>query len=150
MIRLTHEQVERLAQPLDPAHIIDGDDGFSHLHHRYIRETLIDIFGPCGYDTTTLELCALNQYRSREPDNDEAQFYVLYRAQVRLTVKTHNGDRLATHDGAATGSAFATSYARAHDWAMKSALSNALKHAAKDLGTQFGLSLYPEQEKEQP
>lgn len=144
MNRLTPEMIERLRQPLDPSHVIAGEDGLSHLRHRYIRETLTDIFGPCGYDLTTLELTHLDRYRSRDEEHAQAPWWILYRAQVRLTVKAPNGDRLASYDGAAVGSAFAATTAQAHDWAMKAALSNALKHAAKDLGEQFGLTLYPD------
>jgi hypothetical protein len=68
---------------------------------------------------------------------------VVYRAQVRLTVKDTSGQPVAVFEDAAAGdSPNQPSLGDAHDMAMKTSLSQALKRCAVNLGDQFGLSLY--------
>lgn len=138
--RLTTEQGEQLSQLLDPSHVHECADGLDRVSHAYVRATLIRIFGHGGYDTTTTELAGIEQYAIT--NDPERMWFVSYRAQVRLTVKTLTGDRLGTWDGAAAGASINTTKTHAHDHAMKFALSRALVHAAINLGSQFGLDLY--------
>jgi recombination DNA repair RAD52 pathway protein len=76
-------------------------------------------------------------------EGDKPRWTVAYRAKCRLTVRDPSGEFVCVHEDMATGSATnQPSRADAHDLALKSAVSDALKRAAKDLGNQWGLSLY--------
>jgi len=116
----------------------------AHLEAWDVRRTLTRIFGFGGWGDETLELTCTHEIQI-PPTNPKGRprWTVIYRAQVRLNVRTPDGRPLASFDDAASGdSQNQPSLADAHDMAMKTALSQALKRCAVNLGDQLGLSLY--------
>lgn len=109
----------------------------AHMEAWDIRRQLIRTFGFGGYDLETLSLDLVAE------TGENKRWTVIYRAQVRLTIKDTDGRVIARwEDGAAGDSVNQPSRGDAHDMAMKTALSQALKRCAVNLGDQFGLSLY--------
>lgn len=138
--KLTEKQTTFLLQPISGKRVRNLR-GMSHLEAWDVRRQLIRIF---GFDGFTIETRALDLVAERESKNgDRSRWTVVYRAQVRLTVKAVDGRPLTVFDDAAAGDAVnQPSLGDAHDLAMKTALSQALKRCAVNLGDQFGLSLY--------
>ncbi len=151
MTRLTEQQVGFLLQPIS-GNRVRNLRGMSHLEAWDVRRQLIRIFGFEGFTVETLGLDIVHERsevrRKRKKDGTEygdpyTAWTIVYRAQVRLTVKTADGQVIATFEDAAAGDAVnQPSVGDAHDLAMKTALSQALKRCAVNLGDQFGLSLY--------
>jgi hypothetical protein len=144
------EQYAHLLQPLHKARVGLNPSGFSHVEAWDIRRTLIRIFGFGGFNIETVS-CELVQQIESPPGtitysngtNDKTRWTVVYRAQVRLTIKDPLGRPIALfEDGACGDSSNQPKLGDAHDNAMKTALSQALKRCAVNLGDQFGLSLY--------
>jgi hypothetical protein len=134
---LAVEQVKTLLAPINPSRV-QNLRGQSHLEAWDVRRWLNRVFGFCGWSDETLELACVAQV-----EINPGRWTVVYRAQVRLGVKTTDGRVLSTWDDAAMGdSRNQPSLGDAHDQAMKTALSQALKRCAVNLGDQFGLSLY--------
>jgi hypothetical protein len=138
--RLTEQQVHFLLQPIN-AKRVRNLRGMSHLEAWDVRRQLIRIFGFEGF---TVETIGLDMVAERESKTGErSRWTVVYRAQVRLTVKDKDGRTISSFEDAAAGDAVnQPSLGDAHDLAMKTALSQALKRCAVNLGDQFGLSLY--------
>ncbi|MFE3905461.1 Rad52/Rad22 family DNA repair protein [Streptomyces sp. NPDC059153] len=134
---LTVEQVKTLLAPINPSRV-QNLHGQSHLEAWDVRRWLNRVFGFGGWSDETLELVCVAE-REIKP----GRWTIIYRAQVRLTVKTTDGRTLTAYDDAAMGdSRNQPSLGDAHDMAMKTALSQALKRCAHNLGDAFGLSLY--------
>ncbi|MBL1107383.1 hypothetical protein JK361_22715 [Streptomyces sp. 5-8] len=125
----------------------------SHLEAWDVRRQLIRIFGFDGFTVETMALDLVHEngnpnYRKKNKAGEEygptyTAWTIVYRAQVRLTVKAVDGRPLTVFEDAAAGDAVnQPSVGDAHDLAMKTALSQALKRCAVNLGDQFGLSLY--------
>ncbi|MCM2420281.1 Rad52/Rad22 family DNA repair protein [Streptomyces sp. RKAG293] len=134
---LTVEQVKTLLAPINPSRV-QNLHGQSHLEAWDDRRWLNRVFGFGGWSDETLELVCVAQM-----EINPGRWTVIYRAQVRLTVRTIDGRTLSTWDDAAMGdSRNQPALGAAHDQAMKTALSQALKRCAVNLGDQFGLSLY--------
>ncbi|MGW3144892.1 Rad52/Rad22 family DNA repair protein [Streptomyces sp. NPDC001177] len=140
MTRLTEQQVGFLLQPIN-GNRVRNLRGMSHLEAWDVRRQLIRIFGFEGF---TVETLSLDLVAEREAKTGErSRWTIVYRAQVRLTVKDADGHPIAMFEDAAAGDAInQPSLGDAHDLAMKTALSQALKRCAVNLGDQFGLSLY--------
>lgn len=140
MTRLTEQQVGFLLQPIS-GNRVRNLRGMSHLEAWDVRRQLIRIFGFEGFTIETLSLDLVAEREAKQ--GERSRWTVVYRAQVRLTVKTTSGQVIATFEDAAAGDAVnQPSLGDAHDLAMKTALSQALKRCAVNLGDQFGLSLY--------
>jgi hypothetical protein len=150
--RLTEQQVGFLLQPI-ASNRVRNLRGMSHLEAWDVRRQLIRIFGFEGFTVETLALDMAHEngnpnYRKKNKAGEEygptyTAWTIVYRAQVRLTVKTTDGQPIAVFEDAAAGDAInQPSVGDAHDLAMKTALSQALKRCAVNLGDQFGLSLY--------
>ncbi|MCI3271434.1 Rad52/Rad22 family DNA repair protein [Streptomyces cylindrosporus] len=150
--RLTDQQVSFLLQPIN-GNRVRNLRGMSHLEAWDVRRQLIRIFGFEGFAVETQALDLVHEhgnpnYRKKNKAGEEygptyTAWTIVYRAQVRLTVKTTTGQTIATFEDAAAGDAVnQPSVGDAHDLAMKTALSQALKRCAVNLGDQFGLSLY--------
>ena len=140
---LTPRQAELLLMGIHPSRV-QKVQGMAHLEAWDVRRTLTRIFGFGGWDVRTLELAPLTEQQVKNKRGDNA-WYIVYRAQVRLEVRTTDGRPIAAFEDAAMGDAKnfpLGQYGEAHDFAMKSALSQALKRAAVNLGDQLGLSLY--------
>lgn len=133
---LTQPQLRLLLKPVNPQRV-GKVRGMAHMEAWDIRRQLIRAFGFGGYDLETLALDLIAE------TNEGKRWTVIYRAQVRLTIKDAEGQPIARwEDGAAGDSVNQPSRGDAHDMAMKTALSQALKRCATNLGDQFGLSLY--------
>jgi hypothetical protein len=149
MTTFTAEQYAKLIEPLHRSRISQNDKGFNHLEQWDVRRTLTRIFGFGGWDVETIacDLVAerqLTHFGNGDPiPEHKPRWTVVYRAQVRLTVKSADGRVIARYeDGAVGDSSNQPKLGDAHDNAMKTALSQALKRCAVNLGDQFGLSLY--------
>jgi len=134
---LDRAQHAYLLGELHPSRVQKDGKGKSHVQAWDVRRHLIRAFGFGGFDVETV---AIHLVSERENGN---RFTVIYRADVRLTVKNPDGSVLARYEDSATGDAInQPSLADAHDLALKTALSQGLKRCAVNLGDQFGLSLY--------
>lgn len=145
---VTPEQYAYLVQGVDPRRVRQLK-GQSHMEAWDIRRTLIRTFGFGGFDieTRSLDLIAEIQHTHDKDGNPipayKPRWTVVYRAQVRLTIKAPDGTVLAVFEDVASGdSQNQPSLGDAHDQAMKTACSQGLKRCAVNLGDQFGLSLY--------
>lgn len=150
MTMLTAEQYSMLTAPLHPSRV-QRANGHSHLAAWDIRRHLIRAFGYGGWDVETLALDLVREIEHAPGEvtyanggsNTRTAWTVVYRAQVRLIIRTEDDLELCHYDDAAAGDAVnQPSLGDAHDLAAKTALSQALKRCAVNLGDQFGLSLY--------
>jgi hypothetical protein len=147
--QLTAEQHDYLLSGIHPARV-KRLRGQSHLEAWDVRRTLTRVFGFGGWNDETIELTHVTTIetpgtRTRNDGTTDTytKYTVVYRAQVRLTVKSPDGVEIAHFDDGAAGDAVnQPSLGDAHDMAMKTALSQALKRCAVNLGDQFGLCLY--------
>lgn len=138
---LTDKQVAYLLGALNPRRV-RKTQGNSYLEGWDVRRALTHVFGFGGWADETLELKCVREH-AQQGDNGKARWWVTYRAQVRLTVKTPDGRVISSWEDGAIGEASnQPSHGDAHDLAMKTALTGALKRCAVNLGDQFGLSLY--------
>lgn len=154
---LTDAQQTFLLQPINPGRVGRTPQGQSHLQAWDVRRYLIRIFGFDGFDIETRELAVVREIeyapgktsvsrwragqKVQEP-NDRTVWTVVYRAQIRLTIKVGGRPVAVFEDAAAGDSVHQPSLGDAHDMAMKTALSQGLKRCCVNLGEQFGLSLY--------
>lgn len=135
---LTHKQYSYLTQPLAGIRVQRDGKGMSHLQAWDIRRHLIRVFGFGGFDVETIGVHLIAQTESTP-----GRWTVIYRADVRLTIKDSDGCIIARYEDSATGDAInQKSLGDAHDLALKTALSQGLKRCAVNLGDQFGLGLY--------
>lgn len=136
---LNPEQYNYLIKPITPSRV-QNLRGMAHLEAWDVRRWLIRIFGFGGFTIETIELSCIKEI---DLNGDGKRWTVIYRAQVRLTVRDNVEFHTAHYEDAASGdSRNQPSLGDAHDMAMKTALSQALKRCAVNLGDQFGLSLY--------
>ena len=140
---LTKDQYAFLCSPLHEQRV-NHKQGQSHLEAWDVRRHLIRCFGFGGYDTDKISTDLIREIEHKPTDpNGKSRWTVIYRAEVRLTVKRPDGSELAHWDDGATGDGCnLPSLGDAHDFALKTAYSQALKRCAVNLGDQFGLCLY--------
>lgn len=135
---LTHKQYSYLVQPLASIRVKPDGKGMSHLQAWDVRRHLIRVFGFGGFDVETIGVHLISQMEGKP-----GRWTVVYRADVRLTIKGADGSIIARYEDSATGDAInQPSLGDAHDLALKTALSQGLKRCAVNLGDQFGLGLY--------
>lgn len=131
------EQLRQLFEPLNKRRV-QSRQGMAYLEAWDVIAHLTRIFGPLGWDKEVLREELLFE------EEKNGKWTVGYRTTVRLTVRSADimvGSKVS--EDVATGTAInQPSRGDAHDQALKTAVSDALKRAAKDLGNQFGLSLY--------
>lgn len=140
---LSAAQVEQLLKPVNPSRVAQDGRGHAHLPSWDVLAHLSRVFGFAGFDTAVTSVDHVyEQQRTNQDGSPANRWDVLYRATVRLTVKSSDGTVVATYEDAATGEAQNQARGDAHDLALKSAVSTALKRAARCLGDQFGLGLY--------
>jgi hypothetical protein len=138
--QLTPEQVRVLLQPIRPSRVYKAQ-GQSHVAAFDVTAHLNRVFGFDGWDKEVVALDLVHEHLAGEPPKVRA--WVTYRCVMRLTVRDPDGRVVKVVEEAATGSASnMPTVGDAHDFAVKNAISYALKRCAKDLGDQFGLSLY--------
>jgi hypothetical protein len=152
-LKLTPEQHAALLGGIFRGRVSHDPQGHSHLEQWDVRRTLIRVFGFGGWEDETLELTCVSETvdpagtvrrkrNGQEYTTDRAQYSVVYRAQVRLTVYGLEGTSARYDDGAIGKAENQPSLGDAHDQALKTAQSQALKRCAVNLGDQFGMSLY--------
>lgn len=126
------------------AHRVHQKEGQSHMEAWDIRAMLTRVFGFGRWSEEALEPTRLVYEVEAVTANGKPAFDVCYRADRRLYIHSPNGTLLAYYDASATGSMKMPDFKRGdlHDFCMKKAESQALKRCAINLGTQFGLSLY--------
>ena len=133
-------QLKALFQPLNPRRVQTNPNVYgAFLESWDVIAHLTRIFGPLNWDKEVTH----TQVMFEEPvkmRGGKDGWSVGYRATVRLTVRTSLGVKVS--EDVASHESTLPSRGDAHDMALKSAVSEALKRAAKDLGDQFGLSLY--------
>lgn len=137
------EQVDKLLRPIRPNRVF-LQQGHSHVAGWDIAAHLTRMFGFGGWEKEILDLELISEIpvESTKDGKPRTGWFVTYRCTMRLRV--YVGGQLAwENDDAATGTASnLPSLGDAHDFAVKNAVTYALKRCAKDLGDQFGLSLY--------
>lgn len=149
MSTFTDHQRQILLSPIDGFRVKDLD-GQSHLAAWDVAAHLNRVFGFEGWDKEILSLELVYEHvgqRTIRPRNKEPftvpACSVGYRCTMRLTLRNPAGEVVRVVEDAAMGTATnQRDLGDAHDLAVKSAVSYALKRCAKDLGDQFGLSLY--------
>lgn len=150
--RLTAEQYDRLTMALDANRVGKNPKGYSHLEAWDVRRWLIRVFGFGSFDIETVALDLVKEIENpgRRKKNKQGEEYgdpytawtVVYRAQIRLTIRDQFGGYVVLEDGACGDSTNQPSLGDCHDNAAKTALSQALKRCAVNLGDCFGLGLY--------
>ena len=140
-MKLTTEQYAQLLKPLNASRIAQRNQSgisLSYLEAWDVKAHLIRIFGFGGWSADVLSADLMF-----EDKDEKGRWNVGYKVIMRLRIHADNdflGD--TTYTEAAVGSATLPQRGEAHDMAVKTAESDALKRAAINLGTQFGLSLY--------
>lgn len=137
---LTREQVESLLKPIYPQRVMELR-GQSHVPAYDITAHLTRIFGFGGWDKEILSMVKLVDDPTQTQAGKPA-WAVTFSCTLRLTIRDPQGQKVAIYEDGACGSSTQPQHGEALDMAMKSAISYALKRCAKDLGDQFGLSLY--------
>lgn len=138
----TAEQTDALLAPIKDHRVYQTPQGHSHVAAYEITAHLSRMFGFGGWDKHIVSLDLIGERVSTDAKDNE-RFTVAYRCHMRLTI--YDGDGVVakvTEDVAIGDAENQWSFGDAHDMAAKSAVSGALKRCAKDLGDQFGLSLY--------
>jgi recombination DNA repair RAD52 pathway protein len=136
---MNDEQMKQLFKPINPARVAKHP----HNHSSYLETWdviahLGRIFGPLNWDKRVLREWLIFETEGKNK-KDETVWTACYGATVQLSI----GGGLKVSEDCATGTAInQPSRGDAHDLALKTAVSDALKRCAKDLGNQFGLSLY--------
>jgi hypothetical protein len=134
-------QLEQLLKPIHPKRV-GHKENQSHVEAYEITAHLTRLFGfPPNWRKEIIELECIEQHMDPEAKSrgkTRPGYWAVYRCRMRLWVL---GEIVS--DDVATGDASnQVSAGDAHDMAAKTAVSQALKRCAKDLGDQFGLSLY--------
>lgn len=138
----TEKQIAQLLQPINPKRVLRDGKGNAHVAQQDVTAHLTRIFGFGGWDKDLLvDELVFEQERLRD-GKPTGRWDVCYKATVRLTVKDEHGNEVCHFEDGSMGVAQNQTRGDAHDLARKSAISLSTKRAAKDLGDQFGLSLY--------
>lgn len=142
---LTDTQIEQLLKPINPKRVLKDAKGHSHVSQQDVTAHLIRVFGFGHFDFDVLDVECIFEDPSVDKKTGEVRpgrFDVCYRALMRLTVRTPDGDVLCHYVDGSTATAQNQTRGDAHDLAYKSAISLSKKRCAINLGDQFGLSLY--------
>lgn len=140
MSNLNTAQYEQLLKPISASRVKTLDN-MSHMEAWDVRRHLIRIFGFGGFSADMTDLSLLYEFETQTKAGKPA-YRVAYRATMRLEIPQLG----CTYTEAAVGESTMPDFKRGdcHDMAIKTAASQAFKRAAMNLGTQFGLSLYDE------
>ncbi|MBO0820046.1 MAG: hypothetical protein J2P26_04265 [Nocardiopsaceae bacterium] len=140
-------QIEALLTPIDPGRVLANADGDPYVEAYEVRAMLTRIFGFARWNEEALDHTLV--FESHRPllnpetgTEDGTWWTVCYRSRVRLTVTAPDGTVLCRHTQGGAGTQSGTDRGRLHHEAVATADSMALKRCAKNLGEQFGLSLY--------
>jgi DNA repair and recombination protein RAD52 len=137
-VSFTPEQEEQLKQPLNTAHVATrkgfGGQQLSYIKVKTAIETANDIFGVGRWGYKVLA-------RSREQCADDKKGTIeFYTCDIELSVV----GSAFPFPGDGVGIVTAPYTVEMHEKARKEAASDALKRALRHYGSQFGLSLYSE------
>lgn len=120
----------------------------SYVNQHYVRQRLVDVFGPLGFDTETrLRLVSgpTRVQETRKRRNGETyevdNWLTVYEATVRVTVRAEDGT-VSVKEGSAGGVGEDKQPGWSVHLACTEAETDALKRAAMQLGPSFGLALY--------
>lgn len=154
-VELTGAQLHALLSPINPGRVASrnvGGANLSYVEAWDIKATLIRIFGFGGFSVECIDSKIIDirdggrqgQYpQNHSKAGQDKTPYVMAQATVRLTVfGIAPGGKDAIYTEAAVGTNDGWTIGDVADNAIKSAASDALKRCAIFLGTQFGLSLY--------
>ena len=140
--RLSAAQVSVLLRPIKENRVYQSQ-GQSHVAAYDITAHLTRMFGFDGWDKEIIRLELVGERAVHDEKKKRDGWYATYLCLMRLTIYSPDGKVAKVIEEGATGSASnQPDYGDAHDLAMKNAMSYAIKRCAKDLGDQFGLSLY--------
>lgn len=142
--RLTDEQIHVLLQPIPESRVSEAN-GMAHVEAHDVVAHLTRMFGFEGWDKELLSIDLVHEDSQTTTRNGKERtgWTVTYRCTMRLTIYDYEGQVVKRIEEGACGTANnLPSRGDAHDFAVKNAISYALKRCAKDLGDQFGLSLY--------
>lgn len=131
------KQIKQLLQPINPKRVLQAQ-GHAHVAQQDITAHLNRMFGFGGWDKDVKNVELLFE----EPGTKAGQWNIAYKALVRLTIKDPDGHEVCHYEDGSIGEAQNQKRGAGHDLAYKSAISLSTKRAAKDMGDQFGLSLY--------
>lgn len=154
-------QTAQLLAPIKPHRIMTAN-GQSHVSQQDVVAHLTRVFGFGNWATDMVSLEMVFEVERPESKIGEItrgsgqnakvhdlamnpQFWkydVCYRAVMRLTIFDEYHNPVTSYEDGSMGDASNQTRADGHDLAMKTAISTALKRCAKNLGDQFGLSLY--------
>jgi recombination DNA repair RAD52 pathway protein len=137
--------VTTLLRPVNPRRVVSDDKGFSNLPSWDVVAHLTRVFGFEGWDKEIVSIDLVDEtLETYTRGSQEKQGWnITYRCLMRLTIRDPEHNVMKVVEEGACGSAnHIPSKGEAHDFAYKNAISYALKRCAKDLGDQFGLSLY--------
>jgi recombination DNA repair RAD52 pathway protein len=135
------KQIKQLLQPINPKRVLRDGKGNAHVAQQDITAHLNRVFGFGNWDKEVLNVELV--YEREYQKDGRPRFEVCYKALVRLTIRDPHGELVCTYtDGSMGVSEGMPKRGDAHDLAYKSAISLSTKRAAKDMGDQFGLSLY--------
>jgi recombination DNA repair RAD52 pathway protein len=144
--QISPEQYDVLMSPIKGTRIAtrkQSGKSLSYLEAWDVKAHLTRLFGFGNWDLETLDQyhVGTREYLSKD---DKPMVEVIWFAKVRLVVRDENGGEIARYAESAVGSTSGPDYllGEHHDNAVKTAASDALKRCAINLGTQFGLSLY--------
>jgi recombination DNA repair RAD52 pathway protein len=136
-------QTAQLLAPIKPHRVLTAN-GQSHVSQQDVVAHLTRVFGFGNWctDLVALELVFETPRAANEKEPWKQRWDVCYRAVVRLTIFDEYHNPVCYYEDGSMGDAQNQVRHDAHDLAMKSAISTALKRCAKNLGDQWGLSLY--------
>lgn len=139
----TDEQLKHLTAPLHSANVksrAQAGRNLSYIEAWWAIAEANRIFGFDCWARETVDLIPLG-----EPRLVDGKWRVGYRAKVRVTVRTFNGESGGAEivrEGCGFGSGIDKDPDQAHESALKEAESDAMKRALMTFGNPFGLALY--------
>lgn len=144
--QITRPQYDLLMKNLNATRIARrnaGGKSLSYLESWDVRATLIRVFGFGNFDAEVESAELMFERETAIGKEQKPGIEVAYKVVFRITIRDPEGRTIATYAEGAVGSASGSvGFGDLHDNALKTAASDALKRCAINLGTQFGLSLY--------
>lgn len=144
----TPEQVKELQAPLARANVKERTQAgrsLSYIEAYHAENEANRIFGFDAWDRET-KLTLISEHAKSDKFGNE-QWRVYYRAKVRITVRTPDG-QVVVREGCGYGSGIDKDLGQAHESALKEAESDAEKRALKTFGNPFGQALYDKKQSE--
>jgi hypothetical protein len=141
-VAFSQRQVQQLLAPINGKRVLRDGKGQAHVAQHDVTAHLNRIFGFAGWDKEILHEELVFEQERNTNGKPAGRWDVCYRVRIRLIVRDADGVEQTRKDEGSVGTAQNQTRADAHKLAYTSAISLALKRAAKDLGDQFGLSLY--------